>query len=351
MEPEKTQSNPEANSSVPPAPVKAETVPAMASEQKLPGVFALLSEGFSFARDRVDLVALMLASSALLYLLFEEGGEGLFALSFLSPVAYVGLLVFAFVGYFLTTLALVLAVTTTDQRQSLSTLIRSTPALILPFLWVATLTGFAVMGGFMIFIIPGIIISGYLSFIYFTLVRENKRGLEALMRSHELVEGKWWGVVLRIMGVYILLAFMSFALAFIVSMVIKVLPIGPAGVMSSTDLWFSIMSSVSGVVAIRSLMVLYEARAAVVPVAEPKNRGLYLTFTIIGVFITAAMIALLIFLFASDSSVIDSYEVTNQDWLENKEATRELRDVNLEEFKALPESEAVLNMEGEVTEQ
>lgn len=51
--------------------------------------------------------------------------------------------------------------------------------------------------GFMLLVIPGIIISIYLAYSIYVLAGEERRGFDALIRSIELVYGRWWSVVGR----------------------------------------------------------------------------------------------------------------------------------------------------------
>lgn len=68
---------------------------------------------------------------------------------------------------------------------------------ILSYWWVSILTGFIVLGGFLLFVIPGIVFSLWFSFGIYILINEDIKGLSALLKSKEYVKGRWWGVLLR----------------------------------------------------------------------------------------------------------------------------------------------------------
>lgn len=70
-------------------------------------------------------------------------------------------------------------------------------SLVLPLLWVNILTGIAVLGGGIMFVIPGVWIFFSLLFAGFALVDKNLRGLQALEASFALVRRRWWPVVGR----------------------------------------------------------------------------------------------------------------------------------------------------------
>lgn len=65
---------------------------------------------------------------------------------------------------------------------------------LLSFIWIYFLIIIIVIGGFILFIIPGIIFSIWFSLAGYVLVSENKKGMDALKRSKELVGGYWWAV-------------------------------------------------------------------------------------------------------------------------------------------------------------
>src|SRR3989344_4310300 len=61
--------------------------------------------------------------------------------------------------------------------------------LFFPFLWVSILMTLTVMGGLILLIIPGVILSFYLSLGMYVLIDEDKRGLAALVSSWNYVRG------------------------------------------------------------------------------------------------------------------------------------------------------------------
>jgi hypothetical protein len=78
--------------------------------------------------------------------------------------------------------------------------------------WIGILSAVVFMGGFLLLIIPGIIVAVYISLSQMVLVNEGKTGLAALVRSHNLVKGNWWPAFIRLCGVQ-LLFFVSIVIA------------------------------------------------------------------------------------------------------------------------------------------
>jgi len=89
-----------------------------------------------------------------------------------------------------------------------------------PFFWVFSLLSFIIGGGFMAFVVPGIIFIILFSFSQFIVIAESDRGMEALLKSREYVRGKGWEVFCRIfvLGVGVVL----------ISLVLSLIPLlGP----------------------------------------------------------------------------------------------------------------------------
>ena len=64
--------------------------------------------------------------------------------------------------------------------------------------WIIFLAVIVTIGGYLLFIIPGIIFLVWFSFPGYVLVVENIKGTKALSRSKFLVKGYWWSVFWRI---------------------------------------------------------------------------------------------------------------------------------------------------------
>ena len=82
------------------------------------------------------------------------------------------------------------------------------------FLCVYVLVSLVVLGGYVLFLIPGIIAAFTLYFAVYIAVFEEVKGEQALIRSRKLVKGKWWLLVRKLVAVnlYNLLIIISFVL-------------------------------------------------------------------------------------------------------------------------------------------
>lgn len=75
-------------------------------------------------------------------------------------------------------------------------------SLILPFAWIFLLSGFIVAGGYLLFIIPGIIFTVWFFCSQFLLPAEGLHGMEALLKSREYLRGQWLNVALRLLLIW-----------------------------------------------------------------------------------------------------------------------------------------------------
>jgi hypothetical protein len=73
-------------------------------------------------------------------------------------------------------------------------------SLLLPFLWVAILSGLVIFGGFVLLIVPGIYFSIALYFGQIIFIDKNIRGTQALAASRALIKGRWWPTLWRILA-------------------------------------------------------------------------------------------------------------------------------------------------------
>jgi len=79
------------------------------------------------------------------------------------------------------------------------------------FLWLFTLLGFILGGGYLLFFIPGVLLTVWFIFAQFVFANEDVGGMDALMMSRAYVRDHGWAVLGRLL----LLAVINTALAFI----------------------------------------------------------------------------------------------------------------------------------------
>lgn len=69
--------------------------------------------------------------------------------------------------------------------------------ILFPYFWIFVLLTFIITGGFILFIIPGILFTIWFSLTFYVLIFEQKQGISALFQSQELISGKFWQALWR----------------------------------------------------------------------------------------------------------------------------------------------------------
>ena len=83
-----------------------------------------------------------------------------------------------------------------DMREELL----STTHLIIPAIAASILTTLILLGGLILLIIPGIIFSIWFAFVIYRIALEEDKAIESLHHSKELVKGRWWAVLWRLVA-------------------------------------------------------------------------------------------------------------------------------------------------------
>jgi hypothetical protein len=76
-----------------------------------------------------------------------------------------------------------------------------------PVIWVSLAVGVATAAGYVLLLVPGIILSGCFVVAVPAVVVEGRRGLDAMSRSWELVKGHWWHAFLTSLVAGLILGF------------------------------------------------------------------------------------------------------------------------------------------------
>lgn len=216
---------------------------AEASKLSLPGAFPLLREALAYYRSHINLILGISAAPFLLGVLQILIGEW-------SGIASVVFAIVASLAGFLAQMALLVMVV--KGEQTVGSAYRTGLSILLSYAWVALLVGLAALGGLVLLVIPGIMVSISLSLAVYVFLAEDRRGMAALARSWYYVKGYWWPVFWR---------FIFFGLIFlIISIVLMMLTGGPSvlmilngGMMAEPEV--SLLSEIIGLI-FNSLIVV-----------------------------------------------------------------------------------------------
>lgn len=132
-------------------------------------------------------------------------------------------------------LALIHLVSASEQIQhTIRDYFSASIKMFFPFLWVYTLMGASILGGFMLLVIPALYLSVAVSFAFFVLITENKRGFIALEQSLNYVRGYWWSICGKFFLFFLLLA---------VSAIVFLLALGAIFLVTATG-WYEAIANV-----------------------------------------------------------------------------------------------------------
>jgi hypothetical protein len=94
-------------------------------------------------------------------------------------------------------------------------------------LWVTVLTALAILGGFILLVIPGILFGVRFAFSPVVLVVEDERGTKAMRRSWRLAKGRFW----KIFGTVLLAAFLAGLVGGLLALPLRAasIPLGHSG--------------------------------------------------------------------------------------------------------------------------
>jgi len=124
-------------------------------------------------------------------------------------------------------------------------------AMLLAFFWIALLNGLAVLGGFILFVLPGIWLTINFKFCSYAFLEDGKRGTQALAASAALVKGRWWAIFWRI-----ILPDLLFFILYVAVVSVMTAAIGAIAGLSRLDILMTAQPTTANplVFAIRDLM-------------------------------------------------------------------------------------------------
>jgi hypothetical protein len=169
----------------------------------LHSVGSLFSESWKLYKERwsvlVEIVLLPVLVIVLGYIFIGFGlGPAFLALG--------GMVVFA--GYIIFMFSMAPLIYSIQHATGMDESYRATVKLFWPLVWVSILSALAVIGGFVMLLIPGIWLAVAFSVGIYVFVVEQRRGIDALRASKDYIKGYWWAVLGRtiLLGILVVVA-------------------------------------------------------------------------------------------------------------------------------------------------
>ena len=220
-----------------PQTILPQEISGVAPSCKLPGFRSFFSEAISVYKSNpwtfLILAAIPIITSLLFTAIFKKQMETP-SLSDLLPLipAYLVIIIVSLWS----NISLLYAVKERNNGITIEGAIKMGWSNLGSYIWISFLSFVIIVGGLILFIIPGIIFMVWFALAAYVLVNENKKGFDALKRSKELISGyvtAFWGRTM-ILGIVI------FFVVFLFSMVI--------GIFSKIFQPFSYLSSLLNIV-------------------------------------------------------------------------------------------------------
>jgi len=184
----------------------------MAMEYKLKGPIELFKDSWGIYKSRfetlVGISAVPAIAGLLMFLLGFGMGDKQSNAGFVAGLGFAVFIV-AIVGIFLGLWSQVAMLRAIKDNLGIKESFNTSLNLVGGYFWVSILTGLAVLGGFILLIIPAFIFAVWYGFGTYVYVIEGTRGWDALKQSKEYVSGNFWAVVGRwfVMGLIMMVLY------------------------------------------------------------------------------------------------------------------------------------------------
>ncbi len=206
---------------------------------------------------------------------------------------------------------------------------------VLGLFWISLLTVFVVWGGLLLFIIPGLIMLLSVYFAQYVYVVEGQTGMNALLRSRELVKGQWWVIARRLS----VIGFIFFAIMLGVGILAGIVTslVGETGLESV--LWSvvlvlgeQLLSGFMTLILLKIGMELYRSLASGKPATvaiSGAGKGTYVALGLLGL-----LFPIIILGYFSTIASLSSFGTETVDFLSDEEAkVRAIKLRNIADFE------------------
>jgi hypothetical protein len=143
----------------------------------------------------------------------------------------------------------------TEWREAFS----SSSTLIWPIVITSLLVTLCVIGGTLLFIIPGIIFAVWYSFTSYAVIFEGAQGLSAMRASKSLVVGRWWAIAWRLAIAALIYGLLNYMISFALTYLINFLPLPMFIQSASASVLASLTSAIIAPLSAGATLILYQS--------------------------------------------------------------------------------------------
>lgn len=269
----------------------------------LAGPSTILSEAWGIYRSNLKIfagiVVVPMIAIALLAAIFFVGSLVLkifanidalgnvlnFSLGF---VVILSVAVFIILLEFWSQIALITAIKDRNENISIAEAYRRAWHKIRSYFWVALLTGLITFGGFIFFVIPGIIFSLWFGFAAFIVIEEDLKGMNALLRSKAYASDYLFEIIWRFLFIGLVVFMISFGIGIVFGVPILIATILKAQLLADilNFLSYIVKLLVTPLTIIYSYLIykhLKELKSNAIPVPQAGGKNWFMVAGIIGV--------------------------------------------------------------------
>lgn len=178
--------------------------------EKLISIVDLFKNSFEIYKNNFWTFVKLAVINFLLFLIFLPLGAGFFFAkenfywwAILLILSMVACLIAVVVGL-LVQISFILVVKEKNTTITTKQYLKKSWSMIGSYVWISFLVGLAVLAGFILLIIPGIIFAIWFVFSRYIFIVEGKKGRQAMAESKRLAKGYWWAIFGRffVIGIF-----------------------------------------------------------------------------------------------------------------------------------------------------
>lgn len=156
----------------------------------------------------LNVLAFLLLAPAVILMFFTNDDFGLIIAVSVFFALSVAVVILASI---LVNIALVISIKERMSELTVKQALLKGTGIYLSYLYVSFLSGLAILGGLILFIIPGIIFAVWFTFSTYLVISDSIKGKQALAKSKALVKDYWWAVFGRLVLLLSLMGVISWA--------------------------------------------------------------------------------------------------------------------------------------------
>ena len=240
------------------------------------------------------ILSALYAASILLYSLYAQGDPNLELTNPSSILFVVGFILFTLLYVLIAVwapLALLIASLSKETTSNVKVTLKKSLKLIIPSIGINIVMMVIVLGGYIAFIVPGIILAVQLMLALYVYVDENLGIMDSIRKSRILVRGRWWAIV----GRSILLSLAVYALFIIAGIISYIIGVAVGGgelaqiILTSIVMFLYIPYTMCFMAEL--YLSLKESRGEITPEQKEKNEHYLHVWLIVGIVLIALAIA------------------------------------------------------------